>query len=808
VPDVIRIDLRAALRHARYRPVFAIAVVATLAAVIGATTTAVGLASAVLWRPLPFTDASRLVFVWEEVQTDADRHPARVTGARYAAWREASSGAFASLALFGAAGFSIDTPNGAVSVRGVRTSAGYFDTLGISAAIGRTFTPDDEVSGRERVVVLSHAFWRERFGGRADVLGEALMLSGQPFTVIGVMPPVVFPGWPVNPATVTIDPEMRQFWIPIARTPQLDQSSRAHVFGVVARLAPDITASQARDMLSRATDRSAPDAHGAHVSPLREQFVRDARTPLLALAGAALAILLIACANLASLYVTSFEARRVEFAIRAALGAGVGRLIRQVALEALVLSLLGGLLGIAAARIALAALPALLPATVPFLTKPGLELRVTAFAITLVAVAGIIMTAWPIHRLVSFAPAPRGRPVKARGAVYRLLVGSQISVAVALVAVAGLLSQSLQSVWGQDPGFDIANVFVADVGLPSAVPLDPRRVAVIEQALLEAVAKVPGVRAVATAYDHPLEANWSETPTVDGDAAAPDSRQQAELRIVSPGYFEALGVDIPQGRALTADDDLDARGAVVVNEAFARDLDGRGVGRRLRTGTPQFLYGDAAPRDFVIVGVSRNERFRGLEAPVQPAFYLSTRQFPQTSVSILARTARDPLGAAAAIRSAVRDTDHAITFNRATTMERILGEQLVTRRMTTAVIGGLAAAALAMAALGLYGLLAVLVAGRTREIGVRLALGASPRAIASTVVRESLQNTIAGLVIGVFLAVVAGHFVRSLLVGISPVDPWTLVTVAATLIGASLLAALWPAMQAARVDPVEALRAE
>jgi putative ABC transport system permease protein len=807
VPDLIRNDIRAALRHVRRRPIFALAVAATLAIVIGAATTAIGLASAVLWRPLLFADATRLVFVWEEVRTDADLHPARVTGARYAAWREASSDAFSSLALFGAAGFTVDTPAGAISVRGVRTSAGYFDTLGISAALGRTFKPDDELPGRERVVVLSHAFWRERFGGRADVLGEALMFSGQPFTVIGVMPPVVYPGWPVNPATVTIDPDSQQFWIPIARTPQLDQNSRAHVFGVVARLAAGVTASQARDVLTRATDRSAPDAHGAQVAPLREQFVRDARTPLLALAGAALAILLIACANLASLYVTSFEARRAEFAIRAALGASAGRLIRQVSLEALLLSLVGGLFGIAAARIALGAVPALLPVTVPFLTRPGLDLRVSAFAIALTVVAGTMMTAWPIRRLLSSAPAPRGAPQQARGAVYRLLVVSQISATVALVAVAGLLSQSLQSVRRQDPGFEIGNVFVADIGLPSPVPLDPRRIAVAEQELLAAVARVPGVRAVVTAYDHPLQANWSETPTIVGDTSTPESRRQTELRIVSPGYFEALGVEILEGRTLTADDDFDAPGAVVINEAFARDLGGHAVGRRLRTGTPRFLY-DAAPADFAIVGVARNERFRGLEEPAQPAFYLSTRQFPQTGLSILARTSGDPLGAAAGIRSAIRGTDRGITFNRATTMDRILAEQLVARRITTRVIGGFAGAALALAALGLYGLLAVLVAGRTREIGVRLALGASPHRVARGVVRESLQNTVAGVAIGGGLAVGAGRFVESLLVGVSPADPWTLGTVAATLIGVSVVAALGPAIRAARVDPVDALRAD
>ena len=417
------------------------------------------------------------------------------------------------------------------------------------------------------------------------------------------------------------------------------------------------------------------------------------------------------------------------------------------------------------------------------------------------------MTTWPIRRLVSSAVAPRGLPEQPRGAVYRVLVVSQISVAVSLVTVAGLLAQSLQSVRSVDPGFDIANVLVADVGLPTAAPPDPKRVAAAEQRLLEAIAGVPGVRAAVTAYDHPLEANWSETPTIVGDSAEPESRRQAELRIVSPGYFDALGVDILDGRPLTAADDFDAPGAVVVNEAFARDLGGRAVGRRLLTGTPRFLY-PAAPGEFTIVGVATNERFRGLEQPAQPAFYLSTRQFPQSDISILARTSDGALGSAAAIRFAAASADHSITFNRPTTMERILAEQLVARRMTTSVISGLAGAALALAALGLYGLLTALVASRTREFGVRLALGASPRHVARGVVRESLQDTLAGVALGGILAAVTGRLIRNLLVGVSPADPWTLATVAATLIAVSLLASLAPAIRAARIDPIDALRAE
>ena len=527
-------DFRWAVRYARRRPVFALAVVTTLAVSIAAATTAYGLATAILWRPLPFDDASRLVFVWEEVERDGDRHPSRVTGYRYATWRDTSA-TFVSMALFGSAGFTLDSERGASSIRGVRVSAGYFDTLGIRPLIGRAFAAADEIPGRNQVVVLAHAFWQERFGGRRDVAGETVRLSGQPYTIIGVMPAGAYPTWPVNPAIVTLDPESLQFWVPIPRTPELEQTGRSHVFGVLGRLAPGVTEAQARDDLNRSTAPSAPDPHAARIAPLREQFVRDARTPLLALAGAALAVLLIACANLAALYASAFEARRGELSLRAAIGAGVGRLIRQLALEALLLAIAGGAAGMLIARGALATLPGLLPPTIPLLTAPALDLRVAGVALGLALLAAGILTAWPIARLIMAAPAPRGMAARPRGFVYRALVVAQIAVTVALVVAAGLLAQSLQSVSRQDPGFAIDGVFVADIGLPSGPASAGRHISLAEQKLLAAIAAVPGVRAAAAAYDHPLEANWSEAPAIAGDATAEDQRRQAELRIVSPG---------------------------------------------------------------------------------------------------------------------------------------------------------------------------------------------------------------------------------------------------------------------------------
>ena len=798
-------DLTSAVRHAARRPGLIAAMAATLAITIAVATVAFGVASAVLWRPLPFADEANLVFVWEETERDGRRVPSRVTGFRYAGWRDVP-GVFASTAMFGSAGFTLEMPDGAESIRGVRVTPRYFETLGIQLLHGRAFGPADEQPGNGQVVVLSEAFWGARFGGRADAVGQTLRLSGQPYTIVGVARQAVYPGWPANPAVVSTDPQSQLFWVPITRTPQLDQSGRSHVFGVVARLAPGVTLAQAAESLNRRVDPSALDSHAVRVTPLRDQFVRDARTPLLALLGAALATLLIACTNLAALQLSAFEARRSEFAVRAAIGASPGRLIQQIGVEALLLVMAGGIPGILLAGFALAWLPQILPESVPLLTAVTMDPRVTTFGFTLALFACAIIAGWPVVRLAAAPPAPRGVTVKARSAVYRTLVVSQIAMAVALTSAAALLARSFNSVRAEQAGFDISDVLVARIGFPSSGRPDPRAIAQREQALLAAVGTAPGVRAVAVAYDHPLQANWSEAPAIVGDATAPDQRTQAELRIVSPGYFEALGVELLEGRVLTERDGLAAPGAAIVNEAFARQLGGRALGRRIRSGTPQFLYGNAAPAEFEIVGVVGNERFRGLETPPLPAFYLSTRQFPQTGLILLARTSRDPLAIAPDVRARIRQLDAGITFDAPTTLERLLGEQLMERRVTTRVMSGFAIAALALAAVGLYALLVMLVANRRRDIGIELALGASRQRIAAAVIRESAVNAAAGIAVGVVLALITGRLIRALLVGVSPADPTTLGVVVVTLAGVSLAAAWAPAIRAARVDPITALR--
>ena len=804
-------DVRWALRLLVRRRAFAATVVLTLGIAFAAVATAYGVATAVLWRPLPFADPDRLVFVWETPATANAAEAFRVTGYRFNEWQR-GNGSFDSMALFGSVGFLADKGDQSVILNGVRVSSNYFDTLGISPAMGRGFAQADGEPGASRVVILSHSLWQEWFGGRADVIGSELRLAASPYTIVGVMPPVTFPAWPVNPAQVTLDGESRRLWVPILRTPALVTGARAHVFGVLGRLKRGATMSSAQADLSQLADSSDPDAHRAVLRPFRDQFVRDARMPLVALIGAALAVLLVACTNLAALQGSSIESRRSELSVRSALGAGRLRLARQFATEATILTGCGAVLALTVSQFVLLRVPEMLPPSVPLLTQPSVNVEITLLVLVMTLCAAVTLAAWPFaHARTAASPAPRGSTPLARSPIFRALVVGQVALAMALVAVAALLQQSLDTVRAQDAGFEIDRVLVGNVTLAGPAYRDPAHMVAGERRLLAELEKLRGATAVAFAYDHPLEANWTDSFVLSGSSPAGDDvKGSAELRIVSPGYFDTMGVQVVDGRALNERDDLAAAGAVVVNESFARQVvDGPVLNRIIRSGSPRLAWNDQRiPAEFRIVGVVEDERFKGLEQPSAPAVYMSTRQFPQGQLVMLVRTLGRPEALAQGARETVRRFDPVVPVGTLQPLTSILADQLVARRATTHVIDGFAAAGLALAALGLYGLLALLVTGRMRETGIRLALGSSPAAEASRVFRVCLVSTILGVVCGLGLALLAGRLVQGLLVGVSARDVATLAFVSLTMVAVAVIAASLPAWRASRVDPASVLRGD
>ena len=409
------------------------------------------------------------------------------------------------------------------------------------------------------------------------------------------MPDLVTPGWPSNPARVAVEAELREFWVPIARTPEFAVGTRAHVFGVVGRLRPGATAAQADAELNALRRAGDEDCHHGVTVSFREQFVRDVRAPLLVLFAASLAVLLVAGANLAALQVSRFEQRRSELATRAA-RAGRVRLAGLLFVDAGLLSVAGGVAGVWLSSLALAWIPTRLPASVPFLTAPALDLEAAVFAFLAGLAVTVAISAWPALRLRTLSAAPRGISLPARARVYRGLVAAQVAIGVALAVPAALLGESLSALSTRDPGFTVEGVLVVDVSIGSHAAAPLGRTARFERDVTDTISAAPGVAGVALAYDHPLESNWTQVIAMQGEVPAdPWFEGDAHLRIVSPGYFEALGVRVLDGRSFEEREGSDAPGVALVNEAFAAAHGGRVLGRRFRDTAAVAAWGPVVP---------------------------------------------------------------------------------------------------------------------------------------------------------------------------------------------------------------------
>jgi putative ABC transport system permease protein len=792
----VRRDAWYALRSLRASPGFAAVAALTIALGIGTATTIFGIVNAVLVRPLPFPAPEGLVRVWEANPT-TDRFS--VSSPNYLDWRERAR-SFEALGAYGGRPVSLTDGDEPERVLANAVTPSVFRVLGVRPLLGRTFLEEEGAPGSDRrVAVLSHALWQRRFGGDPRVLGRKLSLDGTPYEVIGVMPP----GFDF--------PALREVWLPLAPSPT---SSRGdHRLSVVGRLRPGATVESATaEMRALARDlaRLYPDSNkdwGVTLASFRDWIVSpELRTRVLVLLAAVGLLLLMACVNVANLMLARAIARQRDVTLRAALGAGRGRVVRQLLTESLVLAVLGAALGITLAVLAVPALREAAANTVPRLDQMTVDWRVLAFGAVAAALTGLLFGLVPavqtsradLHRLLR-----GGARVAAAGRTRSALIVASVAMATLLLVGAGLVGGSFARLMRVDPGFRASGVLLASVVLPNTrYPADSQRIP-FQRELARRLAALPGVQAAGTTNILPLGGGGTSIPyTVEGRATPAGTYLQADWRSVTPGYFAALGLALKRGRLVAETDAENTPPVVVISERMAKHLwpDEDPIGKQIR---PQ---GSRTP--WTVVGVVGDARDQTIEGDPREAMYLSYRQVSWPSMWVLVRTAGDPASLANAVRREVWAIDRALPVSDVRPLTEQVSDASAQPRLTLLVFALFGGAALALAVVGVYGIVAYGVAQRTREIGVRLALGARPSAIVAGVVGHGARLAALGIGIGVAAAWPLSRYLGSILYEIAPTHVATYAGVALLLAAAATLASAVPAGGAARLDPVRALREE
>jgi putative ABC transport system permease protein len=804
--------VRLAVRSLARTPGYALLVVATLALAIAAATAMFAVANEAVLRPLPMREPDRLVRVWDRGREGGNR---AMSPAAWAALRERRD-------VFESVGGSADvmsTLTGAgepESILGYRFAAGFFETLGVAPALGRTFSAEDDRPGAPPVVVLSHRLWQRRLGGDPAVVGRTLTLSGQAHTVIGVMPR----GF-VHPPTV-------ELWVPLALEPAAIENPRARFVRTVARLREGVglpAARRAVDEVSRRLLAEKPEAvfgGGLRLETMDENVRGDARTPVLALLGAVGFVLLVACANVAGLSLARAATRRRDLAVRVALGASRARLVGEALVETALLAAAGGAFGLLLASWAAGFLPALFPSTIANLSLPKVEsvpvgLPVALFAVAVTTLAALVAGAVPaLHAAVAGPSESLQSSSRSVAGDHRrvlpLIVASEVGLALVLLVGAGLLLRSFLHLRGGDAGFDATNVVTGRLILTGERYGEPERVRALHDGVLARLRATPGVEAAGSVTFLPLS-GWSASRAVrlEGEAR-PAEGQEREARIngIDPGYFGALRVQLRAGRAFDERDGPKQPPAVIVSEGLARRLfPGRpvaaAVGRRIvfgleRPGEPPSLR--------EIVGVAGDVRQDGPERPPEPTVYLA---FAQGPIPFFAVTVRGPAGRAVlerALKQAVWAEDPQQPVSYLMPLESLASEALTLRRLSAVLVAAFAVAALLLAALGVYGVVSQVVGRSTREIGLRVALGATRASVVAGVLSRSLKPAAWGAAAGLAGSFAVARLLRGLLFGVAPEDPAATAAAAVALLAAASLAAWLPARRAARIEPAVALREE
>jgi len=833
-------DVGHGVRILRKDPGFAAVAVLTLALGISANTAIFSVVSAVLLRPLPYPDAERLVMAWTLAPGEGfSRSPTAPPDFRE--WRSeaAARRVFTGMGAFAAVDLNLSGDGREPErVQAARVSAGLWPTIGVRAARGRLFLEEEEQFGRHREAILSDGLWRRRFGGSPEIVGRIVALDGQGYTVVGVMPE----GMPFFDNSPPVD-----LWVPLAFAPGDNFNTRNNRFlSVVARLGPGVRFEQAQAELSLAARRielqdRANAGYGALLVPLREQVVGKVRAVLLVLFGAVGCVLLIACANVANLLLGRAAARARELAVRSSLGAGRGRLFRQLLLENLPLGLLGGAAGVALARCGQRLLVTwLLPAKFPRFNAIAIDGEVLAFTLAVSLLTTAVFGLAPAFHTLRLGPhealRENGRgmtPGRRRRRLRGSLVVAETALTLVLLLGAGLLIKSFERLRQLDPGFSPARVLTLKVPLPeSKYPLptlkrpSPDRAMAFFDQVLERVGGLPSVQAVGIGSQLPLGVGvgWGKYFYLDPADGHPLPGSLAEVptvlfKLASPGYFRALGCRLRAGRLFTAQDTPSSLPVAVVNEAFARRwFAGQDpVGRLLVLDAPANLLPTpepgaiAAPRR-TIVGVVADVKNARMNLPTQPEVYAPVAQNVgegwANDMTLVVRAAAEPAGLLPAIRAQVRAVDPDQPVTDIATMAEHLARSLSQPRFGMLLLSLFAGVALLLAAIGVYGVVAYEARQRTHEIGIRTAIGARPAHILRLIVGDGLRLSLLGAALGIAAALPATRLLASLLYGVDRYDPLTFLAMPACLVAAAALAAWLPASRALRLDPVAALRHE
>ena len=799
--NMIRYATRSLLRS----PGFTLAAVLCLGLAIGANTAIFTVLNAVLLKPLAYAEPSRLVMLWERNAERPEGHNV-VAPADFLDWR-ARTRSFSGMAAIAEGHVTLTGLGEAQQVPVQSVTASMFPVLGVTPALGRSFSEEEDRPSGPNVVVVSDRFWRRHLSGDPRALGQSITLDGEPFTVIGVMPPGFrFKGRATEEA---------ELWSPLSLDPGRDyRATSGRYLLAFGRLKPGVTVDQAdadlRALASRLAEEHPVFNAGwtTTLVPLREQVVGSARTPLFVLAGVVAFVLLIACANVANLQLARGAARRRELAVRTALGASRSTLVRDLLVESLVLSVAGGALGLLLAVWGTAALVAVAPAGMPRLGEISVDGRTLLFTAALSILTGFVFGLLPaLHGSradLNDVIKEGGRGV-AGGRLRSGLVAAQIALSLMLLVGAGLLIRSFLRLSQEDPGFDASHVLAAKVDLPgSRYGTDPLQAAFFQE-LLARIRRLPGVTAASAINWLPFGGNGSASSYfVEGRPALPPGQELgADIRAVDPDYFRTLGIPLRAGELFTGRDGPTVRKAVVINEALAHQVfpNENPVGHHILMPWNDTLNGE-------IVAVVGDTRHAGLDSLPHPTLYWPMAQFPWGFMSLVIRTPRDPETLIRPVAAELHALDPDVPLADPRPLDSYLSQSVASQRFTMLLLGAFAAVAVVLAAIGISAVVANSVVRRTREIGVRMALGAGQRDVLGMVLRQGMLLVVIGIVAGLAGALALTRVLRSLLYGVSPTDVVTFAGVPLFLAGIALVAAYLPARRAAAVDPMVALRTE